>query len=120
MKKVLVIDDEPNITEIINFFANRLGYSSDASHNGESALEKVKDEKYCAVMCDLQLPGITGLEIYDRIKELNKELARKFILLTGSLLDERTEASVVQQDIKVLQKPFYFEGMKKLLAELEV
>lgn len=118
-KWVLIIDDEPNITEVIDFFAERLGYSSEAIFNGESALEKIKNGKYWAVICDLQMPGLNGLELYDRIKDINRELSRKFILLTGSILDRRIEEKVVEQNIKILRKPFYFEGMKKILSELE-
>jgi CheY-like chemotaxis protein len=119
MKKILIVDDEPNIAEIIRLFARRLGYSSDAADSGRSAMEKVGSNQYWAVFCDLQMPGLNGMEIYNRVKGLNSDLSDKFVLLTGSMLDQHTEAAIKKNNIRVLRKPFYFEGIKKIISELE-
>jgi CheY-like chemotaxis protein len=119
MKKVLIVDDEPNITEIIHFFASRLGYSTDAAHSGKSAMEKVGSNQYWAVFCDLRMPGLNGMEIYDRVRGLNSILSNKFVLLTGTILDQDMEETVTEKKIRVLQKPFCFEGIKSLFSELE-
>ncbi|MFA5072280.1 MAG: response regulator [Nitrospirota bacterium] len=119
MKKILIIDDEPNIIEIIHFFISELGYSSDRAHSGESALEKIKQTDYWAIMCDLQMPGLNGMQIYDHVNEIQQELSQKFILLTGSLLDESMETKATNQNIKVLMKPFHFENVKKIFSDLE-
>jgi len=120
MKKVLIIDDEPNITEVIDLFAQQIGYMSDAAHSGKSAMERIINNRYWAIFCDLQMPGLNGMEIYDKVKELNTDLSDKFILLTGSVLDQHMEAKVAEQKIRVLQKPFYFESIKKVFFELEM
>jgi len=119
MKTILIIDDEPSIIDILRLFAAQLGYATDAAQSGKSALEKVSDNRYWAVFCDLQMPGLNGMDIYDKVKELNFDLSEKFILLTGSMLDQSTERKVVEHNIKVLKKPFYFEGVKKIFSDLE-
>jgi len=120
MKKVLIIDDEPLITEVLDFFAQKIGYESDAAHSGNSALERIDSNRYFAVFCDLQMPGLNGMEIYERLKELNEGLSEKFILLTGSVLDQHMEAKVAKQSIRVLQKPFHFENIKEVFTQLEL
>jgi CheY-like chemotaxis protein len=119
MKKILIVDDEPSITEIIRLFATQLGYSSDAAHSGKTAMEKVGSNRYWAVFCDLQIPDLNGMEIYGKVKELNADLSGKFVLLTGSMLDQPMEVTIAEQNIRVLEKPFYFEGIKKIIPELE-
>ncbi len=112
--------DEPNITEILSLFAQQLGYASDAVHSGESAVERLKNNRYWAVFCDFQMPGLNGLMFYDKIKELDAALCGKFVLLTGSVLDDHAESSVVKEKIRVLPKPFYFDSIKQVFQELEM
>lgn len=120
MKKILIIDDEPSIAEVIDFFCMRIGYSTEAVQSGKSAMEKIRDNQYCAVLCDLQMPGLNGMEIYDKLKEVNTDLSEKFVLLTGTMLDQEMETAVTEHKIKVLHKPFRFDGIRKVFSELNV
>lgn len=119
MQKILIIDDDPTITEIMRLFVAKLGYSCDAAHSGKSALEKISANTYKVVVCDLQMPDQNGMELYERIYEVNPELAATFTLLTGSALDDVTEAKANERKIRVLKKPFYFDSIKNLLSEFE-
>jgi CheY-like chemotaxis protein len=119
VKTILIIDDEPSIAEIINFYAMEMGYSSDAAHTGNTAIEKIEKNGYWAVLCDYHMPGLNGMEIYDKVKALNSHLSRKFVLLTGTMFDQDIEETVAEERIKVLHKPFHFEGIKRILSELE-
>lgn len=119
MKKILIVDDEPSVLEIIRIFAMHLGYSSDTAYSGGSAMEKVGSNRYWAVFCDLQMPGLNGMELYDKVKGLNYCLSKKFVLLTGAMLDQDMEETITEENIRVLQKPFHFESIKSLFSELE-
>ncbi len=119
MKKILIIDDEPNIVEILRLFTARMGYDSDCVHSGRAGIEKIKMNQYWTLFCDLQLPGFNGLSVYEHVKELCADLSKKFVLLTGTVPDQDTEAMLAAQKIKVLLKPFYFEDIRKMLDELE-
>jgi len=119
MKKILIIDDEPNIVEVIRLFAAQMGYDADSACSGKSGVEKIKMNQYWALFCDLQLPGLNGLSVYENVKELRMELSKKFVLLTGSVLDQDAESMLATQKIRVLLKPFYFEDVQKIFDELE-
>ncbi|HIJ60237.1 MAG TPA: response regulator transcription factor [Nitrospirae bacterium] len=72
MKKILVIDDEKDIVEILSYNFKKEGFQVDTSFNGESALKKIKTNRYDLIILDLMLPGIQGLDI---CKMLRKEQA---------------------------------------------
>jgi CheY-like chemotaxis protein len=119
LKKILIIDDEPSITEIVGQFSCRLGYSPDFAHSGAEAIEKLKRDCYWAVFCDLLMPGLGGLDVYEKLREFSSRSSRRFVLLTGTVLDEAEHNAVTCNDIIVLHKPFNFEGISRTLLLLE-
>jgi len=62
-KKILVVDDEADIVELISYNLKREGFAVDSAYNGEEALRYVKSSTYDLVMIDLMLPGIQGMEL---------------------------------------------------------
>lgn len=119
MKRILVVDDEPSITEIINLFAGKLGYAADASHSGESVMDKIERNDYWAVFCDLKMPGLNGLEVFDEVRNRNGDLAKRFVLLTGAVLDGKTESVLSEKKITLFRKPFNFKEFTRLFSLLE-
>jgi len=117
-KHVLLIDDEPNLNEILGQYLHRLGYTSDATTSGDLAVDLLKKNDYWAVFCDLKMPGINGLDLFDKIQCLS-EKALRFVLLTGAILDSAIEDKVSKQHIVVCRKPFNFENIKQTLRSLE-
>jgi len=119
MKRVLIIDDEPDITEIVTIFAKQLGYLSDVSHSGDDAIAKLINNPYWAIFCDFKMPGYNGIEMFHKIKELNPSLSRRFVLVTGAILDRKTSDFVKEEDIVVLRKPFTFNALREVFSMLE-
>ena len=77
MKKVLVVEDEENISELICDTLNLGGYSFDKAFDGEMAVKKVSEEKYSLILLDIMLPKLNGFEVMERIK--NKDIPIIFI-----------------------------------------
>jgi len=119
MKKILIIDDEPSITEIIGLYADRLGYASDRAGSGDEALELLRRNCYWAVFCDYLMPGLGGLEIYARLCDMSNGRYRNFVLLTGTVLDDQVLLMTNQKNILVFHKPFNFDGIKTAFSQLE-
>lgn len=79
--KVLLVDDN---AEFVETLAERLeirGLETEAVTSGEAALEKVKAKRFDAVVLDIRMPGLDGIETLKCIKELNDEV--QIILLSG-------------------------------------
>ena len=67
-KKILVVDDEKPISDIIKFNLEKEGYEVVVAFDGEEALEKVEGEKPDLIILDLMLPKIDGLEVAKRVR----------------------------------------------------
>ncbi len=119
LKRILIVDDEPDITEIINLFLGKLGYAADTSHSGEAVMDRIENNDYWAVFCDLKMPGLNGIEVFDRVRGRNSDLAKRFVLLTGSVLDSHTESVLSEKKITLFKKPFNFREFTTLFSRLE-
>lgn len=119
MKRILVVDDEPDVAELIRIFLNNIGYEVDVFLSYKESMEAVLNNKYWAVFCDYMMPCGTGDNLYYRIKEMNSELAKRFIIVTGAVLNERLDEFIKKEGVKVINKPFKLEEIKNILVEFE-
>jgi len=67
-RKVLVVDDDPVVCKSFDRVLSGKGYAVITAENGEEALRKLKEEKYDVVYTDIRMPGISGLEVAEKIK----------------------------------------------------
>ena len=79
---VLVVDDEPTITEVVARYLNRAGYRTHVAATGREALDAAATQRPDLVVLDLMLPGIDGLEVMRRLRKDNHRRAA-IILLTA-------------------------------------
>ena len=68
MQKILVVDDEKPISDIVKFNLTKEGYEVITAYDGEEALEKVEDDSPDLILLDLMLPKIDGLEVARRVR----------------------------------------------------
>jgi len=80
-KRVLIIEDDKDITDLVEIHLQDLGYSLDKAYDGESGLSKALSGSYDLVLLDLMLPKLEGLEVCKRIREQDKVLP--IIMLTS-------------------------------------
>lgn len=83
MKKILVIDDESDIVEIVSYNLRKEGFQVDASLDGESALSKIKENHYDLIILDLMLPGLQGIELCKIIRNNPATAELPVIMLTA-------------------------------------
>jgi CheY-like chemotaxis protein len=68
MKKILVVDDEPDVTYLVKEMLGREGFEVEEANSGEEALEKINDEKPDLVLLDIMMPEMDGWEVSRKIK----------------------------------------------------
>lgn len=71
MKKVLVVDDEKSIVKGIKFSLEQDDMQVDVAYDGEEALAKAKENEYDMILLDIMLPGYSGLEVCQMIREFS-------------------------------------------------
>jgi two-component system response regulator ResD len=79
---VLVVDDEPTISEVVSRYLERAGYRTRIASDGSQALELAASNRPDLVVLDLMLPGIDGLEVMRRLRQPDRDRIA-FILLTA-------------------------------------
>lgn len=82
-RKILIVDDEPDIVELISYNLQKQGYETDSAGDGRAALEKLRKGGYDLIILDLMLPEIDGLEVCRAVKA-DRALSRlPVIMLTA-------------------------------------
>lgn len=82
-KTVLLVDDEPDIGELLKYNLEQEGYEVTAFREGESALAEIKEKAFDLIVLDLMLPGISGLDICRQLKRDSKTESIPIIMLTA-------------------------------------
>jgi two-component system, OmpR family, response regulator len=82
MAKILVIDDEPSIRELLDTLLSRKGYGVVLAGSGQKGLEVFRRERPDVVVLDLKMPGMDGLTILQQVRTLNP--SQPVIILTGA------------------------------------
>ncbi len=93
--RILVVDDDRDVANLIRMYLEREGFDCVTAIGGAEALKAVKESRFDAVTLDLNMPGVTGLEVAKTIKEdpATKELPVIFVSVTSA---EETEAASVR------------------------
>jgi len=80
-RKVLVVDDEPNMRLLIKEELEEMGFEVEEASNGEEAIEKFQKGNFDLVTLDIEMPGMNGLEVAGKLREIKRDV--KIILLTA-------------------------------------
>lgn len=86
-EKILVVDDEPSIVDVLTRFLTREGYSVVTAANGREALDRVQAEQPDLILLDVTMPEIDGFTVCQRLKEDERTALIPITMLTG--LDDR-------------------------------
>jgi CheY-like chemotaxis protein len=115
-KKILIVDDEPDVLKVESFRVKKLGFDVVTAVNGEEALAMIKQEIPNLVLLDLRMPKIEGSEVCMRVKA-DKDLNRiPVILVTASSENIKDTATSCRAD-DYLIKPFAPEELARMIEK---
>jgi CheY-like chemotaxis protein len=110
--KILVVDDEPAIRELIVAVLEDEGYVAIGAHSGSKALELVVNEQPDLVLLDIMMPEMDGREAYRRIRLLPDAGRVPVVMMSAAYSADRTPQGVAG----FLPKPFDLEHLLALIA----
>jgi len=110
--RVLVVDDEPLILDIISRFLSRSTMVK-AVASAEEAIDEIVAKHYDLCFLDIILPGMTGLDAMKIINELSP--TTKVALMTGSQLDEAVTRQIEETAYAFIEKPFELIHIKEVV-----
>ena len=93
-ERILVVDDEEDILELVHYNLVREGYHVSGAASGEAALKKANAERFDLIVLDLMLPGIDGLEVARRLRLIDWDsgaaLRRRYWCMTSKPGNQKT------------------------------
>jgi DNA-binding NtrC family response regulator len=101
--RVLLVDDEEKFLDVLSQRLGTRGIDAETSTSGEEALVKIKNKNFDAIVLDVMMPGIGGIETLKRIREENPEV--QIIMLTGHGTTDKAVEAMKEGAIDFLEKP---------------
>lgn len=108
--RILIVDDEPSITEFVSYAMQKEGYLTEIASDGEEALRKIEQQHFDLFILDIMLPGIDGYELCRRIRT---KMSTPILFLTARDTELNKVVGLELGADDYLAKPF---GVRELLA----
>ncbi len=115
--RVLVVEDEPSISQICLRTLSGEGFEVDAVENGAEAQEKLKAKDYDICLIDIMTPVMDGKRLFRWIGEERPELVTAVIFTTGDSINPDTRIFLERAARPLLPKPFTLEELKTVVRE---
>jgi CheY-like chemotaxis protein len=100
---ILIVDDEPQVAEVLAKSLGRQGHKTTVVHSGEEALRMVNTSTPDALFLDVSMPGINGLEVLAEVRKTRPQLA--VVVITGHATAEEVEQVKKLGAVDVIPKP---------------
>jgi two-component system NtrC family sensor kinase len=117
-KKILVIDDEEAILQMVSESLGGYGYQVDTVFDGETSLRQLKQNHYDVTFCDWKLPGLNGRQIYERLRATNPELCNRIVFITGDVINEQMRKFLEDEKRSCLTKPFELAELRSAIKTI--
>src|SRR5579859_4002017 len=115
-RSILIVEDEEGIRELVEEGLRARGAAVESVRTGEEAWEKISVRSYDVVVCDFNLGGVSGLELFDRVRSRPGANHPRFLFITGEIVDSSQIAALEAKGSFALQKPFQ---MAELISAIE-
>jgi CheY-like chemotaxis protein len=113
---VLVVDDEPEIRDLLSTIHRREGYAVETRADGAAALDAVRAARVDVLITDMKMPGITGLELIRQARGIRPELGS--ILITGYASTETAVTALRSGADDFVTKPFEVEDLRRVVGRV--
>ncbi len=116
--KVLLVDDEAAIRQVLTETLRQAGHEVDTAVNGKVALRMLKQRRYDCVVSDVKMPLMDGPTLHQATIELNPDLASSFIFISGDTISPETRSYLDHVDNPRLAKPFDLADLESALQQV--
>jgi two-component system cell cycle sensor histidine kinase/response regulator CckA len=114
-RHVLIIDDDPLVASSLRrLLATREVHIADSGRRGIEMLRE--NDKFEVVLCDLMMPEVSGMDVYETMVEERPDIAQRFIFMTGGAFTERARAFLERVSNPKLEKPFDGKTLRMLVS----
>ena len=111
--RILVVDDEEMIREMLFDVLSQAGYTAKTAKDGNDAIAQIENEPFEIVITDLKMPGMSGLELLQRVQKINPDIC--VLIITAYSTVESAVSAMKLGAYDYICKPFELEEMKVII-----
>ena len=112
-RRILVVDDEESIQQLLTGVLEMDGHDVQVASNGREALDRVSREPFDLIITDIKMPVMGGPDLYRHLSDEAHPLARRVIFITGDTVAPETRKFLQGVDNAVLAKPFRLRDVRE-------
>ena len=117
VQRLLIVDDQVPIRALIAEICGAAGYRAVAVGSAQEALDRMAEERFDLILADVRMPGMDGIELYERIVAHHPHLGRRVLFVTADPGNERLAELVENGQARVLGKPFSIDQLLAAVRE---
>ena len=115
--RILIVDDEESIREVFARILQRAGYQTAFASDGLEAREAILAEDYDLILCDLNIPKLSGDRLYEQLAEEKPEVLPRIVFITGDIYNQRIRDFMARVPNRFITKPFDRNEFLKTVRE---
>jgi len=114
-RRLLIVDDEPGIVEVLQEVLGNSGYRVETANNGAKALNRIASQEYDLIISDLCMPEMSGEKLHAAIRENYPHMLDRIIFLTGDTVSPGSRSFLEKTGAQWLSKPFNITEIERLV-----
>ena len=114
-QRALIADDERAVRALLQRLLTRRGFAVDLAVDGREAAQLLERCEYDVILCDVQMPNLGGLALYENLRRQQPEVLDRFVFISGDILNDQLHAFTESSDVPLLSKPFGAEKLDHVL-----
>jgi signal transduction histidine kinase/ActR/RegA family two-component response regulator len=116
-KTILVVDDEPDVADLLAEALALAGHRVEAVNGGTAALNRILARDFDLVFSDMKMPGMSGADLYDEVARRRGGMERRFVFVTGDTMNPTTRQFLDRTGAPSLTKPFDIDEIRRLVPQ---
>jgi len=117
VKRVLVVEDEPAISDVCRRVLTGEGFEVDIAVNGKVAQGMIDEQQYDLCLIDIRTPAMNGIDLYQWLEEKHPKVANRVIFTTGDVMSGDIKDFLEQTSRPYLPKPFTPDEIRSIVRE---
>ena len=115
--KLLIVDDSEPIRNVLSSMLTAQGFGVDAAANGNEALHLLNETDYDIALTDINMPIMTGIELYHRIEHTCPKVANKVVFMSADTPNHQTHRFFTEINRPFLSKPFTIDSLLNAIGK---
>jgi CheY-like chemotaxis protein len=117
--RVLVVDDESAVAQYVRAaLASRLGCDVEVAADGAAAVEALARAPFAAIVSDVRMPQMNGLELHDWVRSHQPAMTPRMIFTTGDAGGSELNTALERRECRILRKPFTLDALVACVREI--